>query len=177
MKKEKVYTFQDFDDVVSFVHDLKGTFNLTPFEFVLPYLENEDGADIFAEVEFTYSLGNGGCIIKLTFHVSDQKVLNFDFRWETSSEHIVQIALEVGKYNLYLGADKSENFYMTIARMLGLIKEEILGNTPKNEKVSRQSFRNVSWLIVHPPKENGFYSIVEDTPEELERLTTAQREA
>jgi hypothetical protein len=190
MKKEKVYTFQDFEDAVDFVHDLKGTFDLTPFELIFPYLEIPWYADYDLKINHSCNDYGMSCF-SLKMFVSDGEIQNFNFIWETTSSHVVEIRREVKdnfptwktpypedmEYCLYLGTDKSHSFYNTIAMVLGIFEEEFVGTTSRGEKIVRRHFRDNSWLVIYPLEEGGFFSECEDTPEKLEHLTTAQREA
>jgi|SRR5690554_5234938 len=115
--------FGDIMKVKEFVEKLKQEFKPTPLEPILTQIDLVDNSvHLTTNLNINESSGQGGCNLSLTAEVTDWKeVRSFEFSWDTSSNHTVVIILEEGYYNLYIGPDKSQNFYPLVSELVNQV--------------------------------------------------------
>lgn len=148
MRLEKVKEFGGFDEVVGFMEALKEAYPMTPFYLVLPIIL-DDTAYKTVDLKLNHAVNSqGGAFVELKMFAPDyEKVEDFFFHWNTSSNHDVVIQKEGGKFYLYIGTDESRNFYKDIFAIAGMpVKREYLGKS-KDGKVYRETFRGKSAIV------------------------------
>lgn len=131
--EKKIYTFHSVNEVRRFISRLQGEFRLTNFAPVIETLRYISSC--FYNIDFkSDESDNYGDISTICLQIaSHEKNGVLDFVWTTSSEHIVHIVGTVeGEISLFIGQDRSEIFYPTIRKLLGL--ENDLENDEEEEE-------------------------------------------
>lgn len=163
IEMEKILDFDEFDDVIAFMEILKNSYPLTPFYLILPII-TDPTAYMDVDLYLSHSVGStGGARFYLKMFAPDPgKVKDFHFLWNTSSNHYVYLCRNKVEFSLYIGTDRSENFYREILRCAGIpLEREYIGDS-KEGKVYRETFRGYSALL--EITKDGFIREYQDTP-------------